>query len=289
MTTPDLHTLAHAISDKSPAIKTFALAVADVVQPVSPPTVAQTTGGHYVDIASFPKVAAQGWKFAYNTVQPGDLSSIDAYAAAAKSTGLKLMLGLYPYPYSNQGGVTISAAGKQSIQRLASHPEAFALFVFNEPYGLGWATAQLRTLYIQVKSLAPNLKVWHDIGQPSLYAPTVGDQSGICDIMGIWRYPFTLTGGYQKAASLQTLATEQAFCKKLGVTPAWLVQTLAEPVAADAPQGFAMPTAAQLSDYVQAVRQALDPAAFVSMYVWDRISNYTDSLSAHPELLAATT
>lgn len=38
MSTPDLHALANAISNSSPAIKKFAQAVADVVQPATPPS-----------------------------------------------------------------------------------------------------------------------------------------------------------------------------------------------------------------------------------------------------------
>ena len=39
----DLHALANAISDKSPAIKKFCLAVADILQPVAPPAPAPST------------------------------------------------------------------------------------------------------------------------------------------------------------------------------------------------------------------------------------------------------
>lgn len=267
-----------------------ALALLDQIGAPDPPPSASLTGAHWIPASDFATVAGLGYKFSVNTVNPGDLNGLKATLDAADAHGLKLILGLYPEPYAQNGdgSWSISAAGMASIAALrARESSLIAFFVYNEPYWVMKLTAgQLRQLRNRLRSVWPTVKVYHDIGWPSSWVTggssggagrDYDDQSGVADYVGVWDYPFT-TGGYQKTAALARLAEECAFVKdKMGAVPVWLNQSHAS-----APDHLVFPTQAQLTDFNTAVRAALPPEALISWYVWQQ-SLYPEYLKKHPE------
>lgn len=233
------------------------------------------TGSHWVSGPDFPIIKQIGYGFAVNVVNPGNLGDLGYVCNAAATNGLKLILGLYPEPYTlnADGSWTISAGGVLSLQAMAARPEITALFVFNEPYWIGgYSAAQLRSLRTKIQSVWPAAKVYHDLGQPSRWATgdlAQGtkwlDQTGVCDYAGIWSYPFT-TGGYKKTQSLADLARETAFVRdKMGATSVWLGQSHSYPG-----DGLVMPTLPQITDWNQACRAALPVGSMLSWYVWEQ-------------------
>jgi hypothetical protein len=242
------------------------------------------TGGHYVPQSDLQTVAGAGWSFAHYVVNPSALSSIDQYCKTAVSLNLTPVIGLYPYPYTLAGTTwTISKTGLQAIAALSKYPSSI-LFRFNEPYELGYTAKHLTILRKQIAALTP-LKVWDDIGQPSLYAPAHGDTtSAVCDFAGVWRYPFMADGTYNRDWSASEMTREMVYCKAHGVTPVALLQSLTDPAA----PGFRFPSLSEQSDWNATIRANAPVGTWFSWYVVSQVSTYTDWLANHFDRLPVT-
>ncbi len=267
------------------------------------------TGAHWgaaSDLSTFKHI---GYEFDVATLNPGDPSSWAGILDAAQANGLKLIIGAYPEPYSYSGGEwSISAAGVNLLNYLASRSSlVLALFVYNEPYWLSPTTgaasscgamsaADLRGLRTKIQSVWPGAKIYHDLGEPSAWAPggylynayscignKYADQTGVADYVGVWDYPFE-AGGYHKASALSTLTRETNYViNSMHAVPVWLNQSHAASCC-----NLVFPTQAQLLDWNCSVRKALPVGSLISWYVW-RQGIYSDTLSNHPEDWASTT
>lgn len=281
-----------------------------IVSPAPPPGDA-LTGTHWPPSSAFKTIKGIGYGFGVVTVNPGDLASLKTILDAADAAGIKLILGLYPYPYTGTPGdpasMAITAAGQASLQAMNERASSIlALYVFNEPYWTNpltgatsscgnFTAADLRALRLLIQDIYPGAKVYHDIGSPSEWAPggsfhasypcigdKYADQTGVCDYVGCWDYPFG-TNSDAQARSIASMERECAFAaEKMDAVPVWLGQTCSSP-----PDNLIMPTAAQLSAYNAALRAALPAGALISWYVWEQ-GIYPDYLSNHPELWPLT-
>lgn len=277
---------------------------------VTPPPSKLLTGAYWPSQSDWPTIKGIGYDFATITINPGNASTVDQACDAADAAGLKLILGLWPLPYSgtpgNPASMGISAAGKVSLQAMHARASSIlALYVFNEPYWTNpltgatnscgnFTAADLRTLRTLIQDVYPEAKVYHDIGSPSAWAPggtfhseypcigdKYADQTGVADYVGLWDFPFQ-TNGYQKQRSLETLARESAYAiNSMGAIPVWDAQGSASP-----PDNLVMPTAVQLADYNEAIRAALPKGSIINWYVW--ANQYTDFLKNHPDLWPLT-
>ncbi len=267
------------------------------------------TGTHWATEADFPTLQGLGYRFVVTTL-PNNRGRWETMFNAAEAAGLKLIVGLNPSPYRfSNGSWTILAQGVQFLQYAASRsPLVKAIFVFNEPYWVDPSTgannicgatpaADLRSLRTAIRGVWPGALVYHDIGQPSAWAPggtlrrrnpciadKYADATGVADFVGIWFYPFD-GGGYRRAEMLATLQTEIAYVRS---------QMGAEPVSANqsfrcghcSGEATRWPTESELRDYNCAVR-ALGPHA-ISWYPWQQ-TLYDDYLANHPEMWNLTT
>ena len=124
-----------------------------------PPTPAGiVTGTHWPDQGEFQTLKNVGYGFGVTTVQPGDTATAKAKMDAAKAAGIKLIIGMYPEPYSWDGTRwTITSAGTTSLNYFASRQdEIVSLFVFNEPYWvMKLGCNELRLLRTQIRGCGP--------------------------------------------------------------------------------------------------------------------------------------
>ena len=258
------------------------------------------TGTHWAEPHEYAQLKSIGYDFNITLVAPGDINSAKAKLDAAKSAGIKLILGLYGYggpePYVLSGSNwIISTAAQNSLNYLESREsEIIATFVFNEPYWvMGLSAAQLRSLRTQIKGVWPNAKIYHDIGNahfwPGQDQAKWGDQSGTVDYCGSWYYPFkdAGVGTYPrwKTYGLEILQKEVDFIKSNiggGAKMVWLGQTHAA-----ASDNIVYPTTAHLKDWNDACRAAMPADSLLSWYVW-RQALYPDFLANHPEQWSST-
>ena len=267
------------------------------------------TGAHWGAASDLSTYKQIGYGFDVATVDPNSPSSWPGILDAAQANGLKLIVGAYPEPYSYSNGQwTISAAGRNLLNYLASRSSlVLALFVFNEPYWINPVTgsssscgamsaADLRGLRTTIQSVWPGAKIYHDLGQPSAWAPggylynsysCIGnkytDQSGVADYVGVWDYPFEASG-YKEARALSTLNRETNYViNSMHAVPVWLNQSHAASCCS-----LVFPTKAQILEWNCSVRAALPAGSLISWYVW-RQGIYGDTLSAHPEDWTSTT
>jgi hypothetical protein len=268
------------------------------------------TGSHWAEPSDYPTLKNIGYSFAITNVAPGDLAGAAAKLDAAKAAGIKLIIGLYafggpePYSYAN-GQWTITQAAQNSLNYFKSREtEILAFFGLNEPYYTGltgtnacgyYSAAQLRQFRTQIRAIWPGAKIYHDIGQPSEWAPggslynsyscigqKYADQTGVADYVGVWDYPFEL-GGYMKTRALATLSRETSFViNSMGAIPVWLNQSHAA-----SSLNLLFPTTASLLDWNCSVRRALPAGSLISWYVW-RQGIYSDVLASHPEDWSST-
>lgn len=253
------------------------------------PTSDHLTGGHWVGANDYAALGKAGWNFAISEFNPGDSNTMASLVSAAKAAGMKNILGLWPEPYTlnaDKATWTITPQGQASLKAMAAEPNVLAAFVFNEPYWVMKLTIpQLRALRQQIAAIAPGLKIYHDIGAPSNSPDEPhGDQSGVCDYAGIWAYPFTSNGTYNKANALNFLNSTVAAVKNQmgGTIPIWLGQVFSDP-----PSNCGFPSQANLADWNSAIRAALPADALISWYVWYQ-SSYQDYLKNHTNLLPYT-
>jgi hypothetical protein len=269
------------------------------------------TGVHWGSSSDLTTFKAIGYDFDITTVSPNDPAQWRAKLNAAQASGLKLIIGAYPEPYSYNsatGQWTISAAGINFLNYLASRSSlVMAVFVYNEPYWVNPVTgendpcgavsaAQLRALRATIQAVWSGAKIYHDIGAPSAWAPggslyeshsCIGDKyadpTGVADYVGIWDYPFT-TSGYARARALDTLARESTYVvTSMHATPVWLNQSHA-----CSGCDLVFPTQAQILDWNCATRRALPPGSLIAWHVW-RQGMYEDYLANHPEHWSSTT
>jgi hypothetical protein len=285
-----------------------------VVAPPAPgtppmPSDGALTGAHWGVASDLPTFRHIGYGFDVTTLNPSDPSSWAGILDAAQANGLKLIIGAYPEPYTYRNGQwSISAAGVNLLNYLASRSSVvLALFVYNEPYWLSPTTgassscgqmsaADLRGLRTKIQSVWPGAKIYHDLGEPSAWAPggylykayscignKYADQSGVADYVGVWDYPFE-ADGYHKERALSTLTRETNYViNSMHAVPVWLNQSHAASCC-----DLVFPTKAQLLDWNCSVRKALPVGSLISWYVW-RQGIYSDTLSNHPDDWASTT
>ncbi|MBX4197192.1 hypothetical protein KW801_01390 [Candidatus Saccharibacteria bacterium] len=267
------------------------------------------TGAHWPSTTDFSTIKNVGYGFAVETFNPGDSAGLKAKLDAADANGLKLIIGMYPEPYSmdSSGNWTISAAGIQSLNQLAARSSSvLALFVYNEPLYISPLTgasdscgamsaAQLRGLRTKIQSVWAGAKIYHDLGQPAQWAPggtlynsypcigsKYADFSGVADYVGVWDYPFKSTG-YQKTQALASLSRESSYViNSMRAIPVWLDQ------GHSGVEGLVWPTQAQILDWNCSSRAALPAGSLISWYVWEQ-SIYPDYLKKHPEMWSSTT
>jgi uncharacterized protein (TIGR03437 family) len=273
---------------------------------------APLTGTHFPNLSDFPTLSNLGYDFAVITLNPSQSSSWAPALDAAQAAGLKLIVGGYPAPYTESNGVwTITTRGTQLLTYLKSRSDLIlAIYVFNEPYSTNPATSavtpcgyysasDLRALRTTLQAFWPGVKIYHDLGFPSDWAPgsaytaetpCVGnkyaDQTGIADYAGIWYYPFTGTG-YDRAAGLAALSMEASFVinSMKPALPITLNQAYACSDCTD--DGLVFPTASQLLDWNCATRAL--PFAAVDWYPWRKFASYTEAIADVPSLWPFTT
>lgn len=273
-----------------------------------PRVVGIATGAHWGNPTDMPALKNAGYAFDVITVDPERPAQWRRALNAASATGLRLIIGGYPSPYSySNGRWTISTAGRKLLDYLERRSAlVLALFVFNEPYWISPFTgqtdacgatsaAQLRALRKKIRSVWPGAKIYHDLGWPAAWAPggaiqratpcvanKYADATGVADYVGIWDYPFKTTG-YARSQALATLTREARYVTKaMHAIPVWLGQSFSGSV------DLVWPTSAQLHDWNCSIRAALPANSLISWYVW-RQDLYPDYLSNHPELWDLTT
>jgi len=134
----DLHTLANAISDQSPAIKTFALAVADKLEPVTPPAPSGKLWG--ISPSNDPytvAISTQMTDFVLLNASCPRIPGDDATATAARAANVK-------HWFAWLGKSTTPA---QAVAYAQKYPEAIGVGVGNElNLGAGWTTKQVAAM-----------------------------------------------------------------------------------------------------------------------------------------------
>jgi hypothetical protein len=273
----------------------------------------QTTlpaGAHWANPEDFSTlVRSTGAQFAVLNVAPGDVAQRRRIFDAAQQTGIKLIMGAEPSPYTlNPDGTwSISVEGISFLNDLAAHSSVVqAVFVFNEPYWYsmrshqtdicgGTTAAELRALRTHIQSIWPQAKIYHDLGDPegwtkggSVWRPCVGakfeDQTGVADYVGIWNYPFDKNTFHRQAALDFAYRGSRFVTENMRAIPVMLAQSHGCTTAACGGKVDAvMPTPSQMNDLNCSFRRILPPGSLISWYVW-RQALYTDQLANHPEL-----
>jgi hypothetical protein len=266
------------------------------------------TGTHWGvpgDMRAYKRI---GYDFAVRSVDPRRPSEWRRELDAARSQGLKLLIGAHPEPYSYaEGRWRISTAGVRFLRYLKSRSElVLALFVYNEPYWVNPFTgrrdlcgalsaAMLRSLRTKIRTVWPAAKIYHDIGRPSRWAPggslhetyeCIGDKyvnsRGIADYVGAWYFPFR-ESGYRRSEGLAVLERESAYISEsMGAVTVWLSQAYA------CCEDLVWPTDAELLNWNCTVRWSLPEGSLLSWYVW-RQQEYRDYLANHPRQWRLTT
>ena len=266
------------------------------------PLLAAETGTHWAPQGDFVQLRNLGYQFAVVSLS-ADETEWKTVFDAADMAGIRLIAGIYPPPYALiNGSWTISSTGQKFLRYAASRSTTVkAIFGFNEPYWTNPFTGttsycgnlsagDLRALRVSIRQIWSEAKLYHDLGNPSAWAPggelrksyacigdKYADQTGVADFVGIWAYPFDKNGQYSRAASLSLLASETAYARnQMQAEPVLLGQSFLCPSCGEATR---FPTAAELQDWNCALR-TLKPES-ISWYVWQQ-SLYADFLSRHP-------
>ncbi|WP_031500577.1 hypothetical protein [Bryobacter aggregatus] len=272
------------------------------------PLLAVETGTHWANPADFVQLRKLGYQYAvvsFSTRESEWKSTFDAADAA----GIRLVAGVYPPPYTlSNGSWTISSAGQRFLSYAATRSTTVkAIFGFNEPYWTNPFTGttsycgnlsatELRSLRNAIRQVWPEAKVYHDIGNPSAWAPggtlrrqyacigdKYADQTGVADFVGIWAYPFDKNGQYNKTESLETLRIETSYTRtQMKAEPVLLGQSFLCPNCGEATR---FPSVAELQDWNCALR-TLKPES-LSWYVWQQ-EIYADYLKLHPSHWTST-
>jgi hypothetical protein len=265
------------------------------------------TGTHWPNPAEFDTLKKLGYQFAVVTLDENPEHWRRTFDAAERA-GIRLVVGLYPYPYKwEHDQWTITPEGLEFLRFAAARKTLVkAIYVFNEPYLTDPATGrqadcgaltppQLRMLRNEIRSHYSGARIYHDLGQPSAWAPgayfarqrpCVGDKyartTGVADFAGVWDYP--MTGGlYQRERMISAVQREIDYVSK---------EMLAQPVVLA--QAFRckgcdgatrMPATGEIKDMNCSFR-ALAPHG-LSWYAW-RQDAYDEVLSVRGDLWPMT-
>lgn len=208
---------------------------------------------------------------------------------AAQARDMKVVAWQWPSGWEwddNAETWTITPSGRRFIETVADHPALLAVYGVHEPYwnecfGCGWTTAQLRDLYRKIKRVR-NVPVyaafdgfdfWRDYGSETTFGP------GVCDICDTWYYP-VLDDEYDRDEYINRLATELSLFRELAPNSqfVWVVQAFGSDRS-----GRSLPNAYQL-------REMVDLALWADIdglwwYTWDfDSSQYEEVLSDHRHL-----
>ena len=265
------------------------------------PLTAVETGTHWASSGDFVQLRNLGYQYAVVSLTSSETEWKSVFDAADLA-GIRLIAGVYPPPYTlTKGTWTISTTGQKFLRYAAFRTTTVkAIFGFNEPYWTNPYTgttsycgnlsaAELRALRISIRQVWPDAKVYHDLGNPSAWAPggvlrkqydcigdKYADQTGVADYAGIWAYPFDKNGQYSRADSLSLLASETAFARsQMKAEPVLLGQSFLCPNCGEATR---FPTVDELKDWNCALR-SLKPES-ISWYVWKQ-DLYADYLARH--------
>lgn len=268
----------------------------------------QETGTHWASPAEYGVLRNLGYQFAVTTVSTSP-AEWTATFDAAEAQGLKLIVGVYPPPYSLSNGTwTITPTGQAFLRFAASRERTVkAIFGFNEPYWVNpWTgqtslcgqltAADLRKFREEIRKIWPAAKIFHDLGAPGEWAPggtnarnnacignKYADQTGVADFVGVWFYPFE-RASYLKEEGLAAVREDIDFVKNSMQAEA--VVDMQAFRCRNCGEASRFPNEDELKDWNCAVR-ALAPHA-VSWYVW-RQSIYDDFLANHPASWSMTT
>jgi hypothetical protein len=282
------------------------------IAPSEPPPQAAPSKSltHWAGPADFKPLKDAGYYGSIVELNPTDRGAWQQMLDAATGADFKLIPTLYPYPYSrgSDGSWTIQPAGVDFLKILQAHPDVvMALFVFNEPYWTNpttgkstecgyYSAADLRALRTQIRTVWPEAKIYHDLDDPTTWAPggeywqakpCIGDkykdQTEVADYVGIWNYPFRTDKGYTKDGSLASLRSQINFVRK-SMTPAQPV-ALAQGFASKS-EGYYFPNRGEIKDWNCAVRST--GVGYVSWYPWRQPGRYDDVLANHPADLEVT-
>ncbi len=264
-------------------------------------------GTHWASADDFPQFRQLGYRFVMVTIDP-DPETWAPVLDAAEANGLQLIAGLWPPPYKLvQGAWEISLEGRAFLRYAASRPGVVkAIYGYNEPYWVdpftmrdnicgALSAAQLRALRSAIREVWPEAAVFHDVGNPSVWAPggwlhaanpcignKYADAAGVADFVGIWFFPFD-QGTYRREEGLGMLRREiQYVTYRMGAQPIVSAQAFQCLHCGEATR---MPTDGELRDWNCSLRE-LQPHA-ISWYPW-RQDFYNDYLSNHPEYWDAT-
>jgi len=266
-------------------------------------------GTHWAEPSEFAQLESIGYSFAVITVDAEDPSRWRDALDAAEAHHIQVIIGPWPPPWHLQadGSWHFEPSGVEFLRYLASRPkQVLAVFGLNEPYwtgsGLGtypcgyYSAEDLRRLRSAMRAIWPQAKVYHDLGEPSSWAPggtwwnekrkCIGDkyrdQTGMVDYAGIWAYPFDTRPRDSVRRSLDVLAREIQYVRE-SMQPA--VPVLLAQAFASREEGLYFPSPRQISDWNCALRGL--GAEFISWYAW-RQEIYEDMLCRHPEDWPAT-
>lgn len=283
----------------------------DSTRPLLNPKVAPT-GTHWADVADFSALHKLGYEFVVATVNSADKDGWNNLFNAAKKWHLKLIVGMYPEPYKLQDGKwTVTSQGQEFLRYAASRASLVkAIFVYDEPYDFnpftrkgndcGALSAQeLRDLRVTIRSVWPEVKIYHDLGTPSEWTPGASyiqdnpcignkyaDQTKVADVVGIGFYPVT-QAGYNKEKMETTFKREIAFVhNQMRAEVIVLGQAFYCETNTCEGQANRFPTMEEMKDMNCRIR-ALKPDG-ISWYPW-RQKLYQDYLSNHSDYWSLTT
>jgi hypothetical protein len=272
--------------------------------PSQAPAPPSKTLTHWATAGDFKALKDAGYYGSIVELSPSDRGSWQQTLDAAASADFKLIPTLYPYPYrrNSDGSWLIQQAGVDFLKTLQARKDVvMAVFVFNEPYFTDPSTgksndcgslsaADLRTLRAQIKTIWPEALIYHDLDDPTTWAPggeywqskasCIGDkykdQTEVADYAGIWDYPFRTDKGYTKDASLASLRRQIDFVKK-SMAPAQPV-ALAQGFASKS-ERFYFPSHDEIKDWNCTIRGT--GVEYVSWYPWKQPGRYDDVLANH--------
>ncbi len=289
--------------------------LAPSVSPERPgPTLAGAvrTGTHFAEVGDFPALQKIGYDFALVEFSPENPQDWQEGLQKAAQANLQLIVGLYPPPYKRNadGSWTIQPQGIAFLTKLKAHDQTvIGVFVYNEPYssdpnpkgkqhGCGfYSAADLRQLRTTIQGVWSGARIYHDLGDPSVWAPggawwqenqkcigdKYADQTGVADFVGLFDYPFDADRQYRKQESLAVLKREIDFVNK-SMRPARPV-VLGQAFASKA-YGAAWPTKAQLRDWNCTLRHL--GVEYLSWYPWRQEGGYDDYLVNHQDYWSLT-
>jgi len=178
------------------------------------------------------------------------------------------------------------ARAESFLRTVEGHPALLAVYGTHEAYwkgcvGCGYTTAQLQTLYSQIKSIADvavyssfdGFEFWREFSAET----TIAD--GVCDYCDTWYYP-VLTDEYDRAEYVDRLARELTTFRELAPNSkfVWVLQAFESELS-----GRRLPSAEQLADMAELALWADIDGLWWYTWTFDE-TQYEHVLSDHPEL-----